>query len=110
MFSDPWSLCSFMFSTIPGNPVTQGARTDPEVPGHLGDRNTGIPDNPHGPLGNPGRTSRVSLTCSCPAAHSSFRDSTRPFPSNRACGSPAHGTLSGFLAITRTGPSPAGDD
>jgi hypothetical protein len=43
------ALCAFAFGAILSNPITQGARIDPEVSGHLGDRLTGIPDDPHRP-------------------------------------------------------------
>jgi transposase len=43
-------LHSFMFPAIPGNPVGQSARIDPQVPSDLVNRLTGLPDNPDRPL------------------------------------------------------------
>jgi hypothetical protein len=43
-------LCTFTFGAVVGDPVTERARVDAQVPGHLGDRFAALPDDPYRPL------------------------------------------------------------
>ena len=43
-------MCAFTFGAVLGDPVAERARVMPKVTGHLGDRLSGLPDDPYRPL------------------------------------------------------------